>query len=47
VSGAFDFRNDKAIPKGYPSSKALSAYARSWVAPWQEPEDSRAWSWRP
>jgi hypothetical protein len=25
----------------------LSAYARSWVAPWQEPEDSRAWSWRP
>ena len=47
VSGAFDFSQDKVLPNGRPVAKVLSAYARTWVAPWKEPEGSRAWSWKP
>ncbi len=45
LAGAFDFARDKVLPNGLPVARALSGVARPVAAPWEEPVDSRAWSW--
>jgi len=45
LAGSFDFRRNKVLPNGQPVARAFSSLVRPMLAPYEEPDDSRAWRW--
>lgn len=45
LAGSFDFRRDKVLPNGEPAARAFSGLVRPLLAPYEEPDGSRAWVW--